>query len=81
VQDLTLAGGKILLAGGTNSGSSPFVLRLISSGNLDGTFGNHGRAHLGALSGYLFDIAVDAQGRVDGVGNSVSDGLVFRIHG
>jgi uncharacterized delta-60 repeat protein len=80
VQDLIVAGGKILLAGGTGSGSSPFVLRLASSGNLDGTFGNHGQADLSAVSGYLFDIAVDSQGRVVGVGNAVSDGLVLRLH-
>jgi uncharacterized delta-60 repeat protein len=80
VQDLLLAGGKIYLAGGTNGGSDPFVLRLTSNGNPDGTFGNHGQAHFGALSGYLFDIAVDAQGRVVGVGDSGSDGLVFRLH-
>ncbi|HEV8089806.1 MAG TPA: hypothetical protein VGQ50_14180 [Actinomycetota bacterium] len=80
VQDLMLAGGKILLAGGSGSGSTPFVLRLTQSGNLDGTFGNHGQADLSAVSGYLFDIAIDAQGRVDGVGNSVSDGLVIRVH-
>jgi len=80
VQDLMLAGGKILLAGGSGSGSTPFVLRLTQSGNLDGTFGNHGQADLTAVSGYLFDIAIDAQGRVDGVGNSVSDGLVIRVH-
>jgi uncharacterized delta-60 repeat protein len=81
VQDLMLVGGgKILLAGGTNGGSGPFVMRLRSNGNPDGTFGSHGKAHFGALSGYLFDIAVDAHGRVDGVGNSASDGLVFRLH-
>jgi uncharacterized delta-60 repeat protein len=80
VQDLMLAGGKILLAGGSGSGSTLFVLRLTQSGNLDGTFGNHGQADLSAVSGYLFDIAIDAQGRVDGVGNSVSDGLVIRVH-
>jgi uncharacterized delta-60 repeat protein len=80
VQDLMVAGGKIVLAGGTNGGSSPFVLRLTSSGNPDGTFGHHGQAALGSVAGYLFDIAVDAQGRIVGVGSSVSDGLMFRLH-
>jgi uncharacterized delta-60 repeat protein len=80
VQDLVLAGGKILLAGGTSSGSSPFVLRLTSKGDPDGTFGHHGQAALGSVAGYLFDIAVDAHDRVVGVGNSGSDGLVFRLH-
>ena len=80
VQDLMVAGGKLLLAGGTNGGSSPFVLRLTSNGNPDGTFGHHGQAALGSVAGYLFDIAVDAHGRIVGVGSSVSDGLVFRLH-
>ena len=65
---------------GTSSGSSPFVLRLTSKGNPDGTFGHHGQAALGSVAGYLFDIAVDAHDRVVGVGNSGSDGLVFRLH-
>jgi uncharacterized delta-60 repeat protein len=80
VQDLMLAGGKILLAGGTNGGSAPFVLRLTSSGNPDRTFGSHGEADLSAVPGYLFDIATDTKGRVDAVGRSVSDGLVLRLH-
>jgi hypothetical protein len=80
VQDLVLAGGKILLAGGTSGGSSPFVLRLTSKGDPDRTFGHHGQAALGSVAGYLFDIAVDAHDRIDGVGSSGSDGLVFRLH-
>lgn len=80
VQDLLVADGNILLAGGTGSGSSPFVMRLTSRGNPDRTFGTHGQADLSAVPGYLFDIAVDKQGRIVGAGNSVSDGLVLRTH-
>jgi uncharacterized delta-60 repeat protein len=80
LQDLMLVGGKILIAGRANGGNNPFLIRLTSSGNPDATFGTHGKAALGAINGYLFDIALDAKGRVDGAGNSVSDGLVLRVH-
>jgi len=79
-QDLMLVdGGKILIAGRTNGGNTPLIMRLKPGGDPDGTFGTHGKAGLGALTGYLFDIALDAQGRIDGSGNSLSDGLVLRV--
>ncbi len=81
LQDLHLVGGKILIAGGSGGGGSPFVMRLTPSGARDGTFGSHGSATLSSISGYLFDIAVDSQGRIDASGSSVSDGLVLRLHG
>jgi uncharacterized delta-60 repeat protein len=81
LQDLELVGGKIVIAGGSGGGSTPFVMRLKSSGAPDGTFGSHGSATLNSVSGYLFDIAVDSQGRIVGSGSSVSDGLVVRVHG
>jgi uncharacterized delta-60 repeat protein len=79
LQDLQLVGGKILIAGGSGGGTSPFVMRLKPSGAPDRTFGTHGSATLSSINGYLFDIAVDAQGRIDGSGNSISDGLVLRV--
>src|SRR3954469_7771974 len=79
LQDLTLAGGKIVIAGRANGGNRPFLMRLTSSGNPDGTFGTHGKAALGVITGYLFDIALDAQGRIEGAGDSGTDGLALRV--
>jgi len=81
LQDLMLVGGgKILIAGRSGGGSAPFLMRLKPSGALDGTFGTNGSADLSTVSGYLFDIALDAKGRIDGAGNAVSDGLLLRVH-
>jgi len=80
LQDLTLVGGKIVIAGRVNGGNTPFLMRLTPNGDPDATFGTHGKAGLGTITGYLFDIAVDAQGRIVGAGNSGSDGLVLRVH-
>jgi len=79
-QDLmVVGGGKILIAGRTNSGNNPLLMRLKPGGDPDGTFGMHGKAGIGAITGYLFDVALDAKGRIDGAGNSVTDGLVLRV--
>src|SRR3954447_3723052 len=80
LQDLMLVGGKIVIAGGANGSSGPSIMRLRANGEPDGTFGTHGAVDLSAITGYLFDIALDAKGRIDGAGDSVSDGLVLRVH-
>jgi hypothetical protein len=38
------------------------------------------RSFRASITGYLFDIALDAQRRIDGAGNSLTDGLVLRVH-
>ena len=46
LQDLMMAGGKILVAGRTNGGNNPMIMRLRSGGAPDLTFGSHGVAGL-----------------------------------
>jgi uncharacterized delta-60 repeat protein len=81
LQDLTMAGRKILVAGRTNGGNSPMLVRLRSGGAPDPTFGSHGIAGLSAVDGYLFDIARDAHGRIVGAGVANTDALILRVHG
>ncbi len=80
LQDLKLVGGKILVAGRTNGGNTPMIMRLRPGGAPDPTFGSHGIAGLGAVNGYLFDIARDAHGRIVGAGNANTDALILRVH-
>ena len=80
LQDLTMAGGKILVAGRTNGGNNPMIMRLRAGGAPDPTFGSHGIAGLSAVNGYLFDIARDAHGRIVGAGNANTDALILRVH-
>ena len=77
LQDLLLMGDKIVIAGAV--GSTVTVMRLRSGGAADRTFGSHGVAALHGRSGYLFDIARDANGRIVGSGYTGSDGLVLRV--
>jgi uncharacterized delta-60 repeat protein len=80
LQDLTMAGGRILVAGRTNGGNNPMIMRLRSGGAPDPTFGSHGIAGLGSVDGYLFDIARDAHGRIVGAGVANTDALILRVH-
>lgn len=79
LRDLTLVGGKILVGG--HSTPYPILMRLGPGGALDTTFGTGGTADLTGVTGLLYDIAVDAQGRVLAVGGSSNDGQVFRVLG
>jgi uncharacterized delta-60 repeat protein len=82
LQDLMLVGGKILVAGRTNTNANPIIVRLKSSGSPDDTFGSNGVAALGSVSGWLYDITTDRQGRIVGSGQTgpSGDGLVLRVH-
>ena len=71
---------KILVAGRTNGGNTPMIMRLRSGGAPDPTFGSHGVAGLSSVNGYLFDIARDAHGRIVGTGNANADALILRVH-
>ena len=81
LQDLSVIGGKIVIGGATNSGSNAMLMRLRSSGVPDGAFGTNGVANLGSVSGYLYDFARDAQGRIVAVGRASADGLALRVIG
>jgi uncharacterized delta-60 repeat protein len=80
LQDLALVGGKIVVAG--RSGSDDLkLIRLRRGGTPDSTFGTGGAADLSGITGALFDIAIDAQGRIVGGGRTGSDGQVLRVLG
>jgi len=64
-------GGRIVVAGTTNAQGGGYAFaRLTKSGHLDTTFGVGGRAVIPPSTGWVFDLAVQTDGRIVFVGRS-----------
>jgi uncharacterized delta-60 repeat protein len=79
LQELLLSGAKILVAGSDDATDTARVMRLTSGGIPDDTFGTDGVADLGAIPGRVYDMALDARGRIVATGYTAQDGLVLRV--
>lgn len=80
LQDVLLDGGKILIGGLRYADDTPGVIRLKSGGGTDDSFGTSGISLFGSLTGgWLYDLALDAQGRIVGAGNKNEKALLIRV--
>jgi uncharacterized delta-60 repeat protein len=80
LQDVLLDGGKILIGGLRYADDTPGVIRLRSGGGADDSFGTGGVSLFDSLSeGWLYDLALDAQGRIVGAGNFNGRALLIRV--
>jgi uncharacterized delta-60 repeat protein len=81
LQDLLLDGGKIVVGGDRWADDTPVIARLRPGGSLDGSFGTGGVGIYTALTGtgFIYDLAVGANGRIVAAGEFAGQAIVLRV--